>query len=88
MRIAQILGLAAGQIDNKRPRLVGDGPIAARTRTVVERRHDPQLLGAPQTSLDRLMRNPDREPGRIERRRLAIGEQNARALDAARRFRS
>ena len=88
MRIAQILGFATGQIDDERPRLAGDDRLAPRTRTVVESRHDPELLRAPQTSLDRLMRHADGASGCIQRRRLAIGQKNARPLDTARRFRS
>jgi len=36
VRIAQILGLATGQIGHERARLVGDGRRAAWPRTVVE----------------------------------------------------
>jgi hypothetical protein len=47
MRVAQILGLATSQIDDERPRFAGDGRLAPGTRTVVESRHDAELLRAP-----------------------------------------
>jgi len=87
MRIAQILGLTTGQIDDERPRLAGDDRLAPRPRTVVESRHDAEIAGAPQTPLHRLMRHADRAPRRVERGRLAIHQQNTSPLDPARRFR-
>ena len=86
--IAEVLGLAAGEVDNERPRFVGDDRLAARTRTVVERRHGAQSFRTPHAALDRLMRHPDRLPHRVKRRGLSVGEQHARPLDPARRRRS
>src|ERR1700723_3175106 len=88
VRIAKILRLAAGQIDEESARLAGDGRLAPGTRTVGESRHDAELARPSQTSLDGLERHPDGSPGRIERSLLAIGQQDARPLDVVRRFRS
>ena len=74
VRVAQILGLATGQIDDERPRFAGDDRLAPRTRTVVESRHRAELLRASQTSLDCLMRHADGASCRIKRRRRAIGQ--------------
>jgi hypothetical protein len=67
--------------------LAGDGRLAPGTRTVVESRHDAELTRPSQTSLDCLVRHPEGSPGRVERRLLAIGQQEARPLDVVRRFR-
>src|SRR6202030_4799300 len=88
VRIAKILRLAAGQSDDERARLAGDGRLAPGTRTVVESGHDAELARPSQTALDGLVRHPDGSPGRRERRLLAIGQQDARPLDVVRRFRS
>jgi hypothetical protein len=58
VRIAEVLGLAAGEVDDERPRLLGNDGLATRTRAVVERRHDAERLRAPHAALDRLMRHP------------------------------
>src|SRR5208283_2566495 len=62
--IAEVLGFAAGKVDNEGPRLVGDDRFASRPRAVVERRHDAEPFGPPQTPLDRLVRHPDRASNR------------------------
>ena len=67
MGIAEVLGLAAGEVDNERPRFFGDDGLAARTRTVVERRHGAQSFRTPHAALDRLMR-PNRPPHCVKRR--------------------
>jgi hypothetical protein len=85
--IAEVLGFAAGKVDNEGPRLVGDDRFASRPRAVVERRHDAEPFGPPHTPLDRLVRHPDRASNRITGRRFPVGEQHPRPLDPARRLR-
>jgi hypothetical protein len=62
MRIAQILRLATGQIDDERPRLAGDDRLAPRPRTLVESRHHAEVSCAPQTALDRRCVTPTARP--------------------------
>ena len=88
VRIAQILGFAAGQIEDEHLGFTCDGRLASGTWTVVERRYDAQLSCAPQTPRDRLMGHTNRASGRVQRRRSAIRQQDAGALNVARRFRS
>jgi hypothetical protein len=87
VRIAEILGFAAGKIDNESPRFFGDDPLTSRTGTVVESCHDAKPFCPPQASLDRLMRNADGSTHRVKRRCFAIGKEHPRPFDPARWFR-
>jgi hypothetical protein len=87
VRIAQILGFATGQIEDEHLGFVGDGRLAPWTWTVLQRSLDAEILRTPQTSLDRLMGHADLAPGRMERGRPAIRQQDARPLNMARRLR-
>jgi hypothetical protein len=87
VRIAEILGFAAGKIDNESSRLFGDDTLASRARTVVESSHDAGPFRPLQASFVRLMCNADGSTYRVKRRCFAIGKQHPRACDPARRFR-
>ncbi len=87
MRIAEILGFAAGKIDNESPCFFGDDPLASRTRTVVESCHDAKPFRPSHASLDRLWRHADGTPHCVKRWGLSIREQHPRSLDSARGFR-
>ena len=62
--------VAASEVDNEGPRLVGHDRLASRPWAVIERRHEAEPLGATQTALDRLMRHTDDASNRIKGRRL------------------
>jgi hypothetical protein len=87
MRIAQILGLATGQIDQPSPGLDGDRGLPAGSRTVVQRRHHARRQRPLDAALHGLVMHTLRPANREERRLLAIRLQHPRPHHPCRRFR-
>ena len=86
--IAEVLGLAAGEVDNPCLGLGGDRRLPAGPRSIVERRHqaiDQRPLDA---ALDGLMVRAQGSPHRKERSVFPVGQQHPRSFDPARRFRT
>ena len=88
VRIAEFLGLAAGEIRNPYLCLGGDLRLLAGPRQVVERRHRTTGQRPLNTALNRLMVHPHRASHCKKRRVFPVGQQHPRPLAPARRFRS
>ena len=86
MRIAEVLGLAAGQIDQPGARLPGDLRRPSRSRAVVQGRGHAMAQRPIDAALHRLMVNTERPADGEKRRVVAVAQQHARALHSARRF--
>jgi len=86
--IAEVLGLAAGEVDNPCLGRGGDRRLLARPRTIVERRHRTIGQRPLHAALDGLMVRAHGPPHRKKRRVFPVGQQHPRSLDPARRFRS
>ena len=86
--IAEVLGLAAGDVDNPCLGLGGDRRLPAGPRTIAERRHRTIGQRPLDTALDGLMVRAHRPPHRKKRRVVPVGQQHPRPLHPARRFRS
>ena len=88
VRIAEFLGLAAGELDNPSLGLGGDRRLPAGPRSIVERRHRAIGQRPLDTALDGLMVRVHSPPHRKKRRVFPVGQQHPRSFDPARRFRS
>ena len=88
VRIAEFLGLAAGEVNNPCLGLDGDCRLLAGPRPIIERRHRAKGQRPLNTALGSLMMHPH-GPSHLENRRVfPVGQQHPRPLDMARRFRS
>ena len=85
--ISQVLGLLAGQRHQPGLGLRRDVRRLAGSRAVIERRHHAKARRTAQTALHGLMGHADPRAHRRRRGFRAVGQQDARPLHPARRFR-
>src|SRR5882757_5612316 len=83
VRIAHILGLAAGQVHQPCLGIRRDDRLLARSRSIVERHQRAVSQGSLDTAFNRLMVRTNGVPNRVKRRVLTIGEQHLRPIHPA-----
>ena len=88
VRVAEFLGLAAGEIRYPRLGLGGDPPRSARPLQIVERGQRTIGHGPLNAALNSLMMHPHPPPRREKRGVVPVGQQHPRPLDPTRLLRS
>ena len=88
VRIAEFLGLAAGEVDNPCLGLGGDRRLLAGTRPIIKRRHRTVDQRPLNTALNGLMVRAHGPPHLKKGWLVPVGQQHPRSLDPARRFAS
>jgi hypothetical protein len=88
VRIAEIFGLAAGEVRNPGLGFGGDRRLPAGPRQIIEHRHRAIGQRPLNTTLNGLMIHPQSLPHRKKRWIFPVGHQHPRPLELTRRFRS